>query len=479
MTVIFSAGNISTEHGSMLFKDARIAIEIDSALTYDSLELKVSSTLFGQAGLDDAFSDRYVLSSASNIYNFDFKLLNDISYFSVYGYKIDKSGSHKVLLAENYLIESGDSMRAVILSKGYKNENYFPLIFKGLGAEKNNCLKVINRIRYFGLGNNKINQYSKEFGFINNPLLAAMLNTVNDYRGSMSGRSYDKILLDCLAWEASIKSTVFNQRWIKGDKNTRDSLRSQDVKYLVDDFNGSDSSILYESLYYYQYLIYRSLNRLLVENQTTNIDSLYFTAVNDYDGIMQQKIAITLLRKSFSIFYNPDSILRYSDHIFVDPLYRREFIRLQAANSPTIAKDFVLPDSEDSLIALSSFKNKIIVLDFWFTGCKPCRSFYQEHLKLVEDKYKNDSNVKFITISVDRDSLVWKKSLTQGIYTSNQSINLFTNGKGERHEVVFDYNVYAYPKIIVIGRNGLAWNDRRNISLRSSAGLINLIESLK
>ncbi len=115
------------------------------------------------------------------------------------------------------------------------------------------------------------------------------------------------------------------------------------------------------------------------------------------------------------------------------------------------AYDFILPDSNGKKVGLHDFKGKVVVVDFWYTGCPACPLLSKALHPLVE---KKDSNVAFITISIDEDKNTWKKSIKSGLYTSDNEINLFTAGKGSDHPFITYYGVNAYPYVLIITPGG-------------------------
>ena len=74
----------------------------------------------------------------------------------------------------------------------------------------------------------------------------------------------------------------------------------------------------------------------------------------------------------------------------------------QAAGLPkgTKAPDFTLKDTKGGSFKLSSFKGKVVFLNFWATWCPPCRTEFPEVVKLNNDLA--GKGVKVVSISVDQ-----------------------------------------------------------------------------
>jgi thiol-disulfide isomerase/thioredoxin len=78
-------------------------------------------------------------------------------------------------------------------------------------------------------------------------------------------------------------------------------------------------------------------------------------------------------------------------------------------------------NTADSIL-LTSFKNKITLLDFWASWCVPCRSAIPK-LKNVYAKYKKNG-FEIVSISTDNSKDAWQKAL---IKEKMQWLNLLDN----------------------------------------------------
>lgn len=74
-------------------------------------------------------------------------------------------------------------------------------------------------------------------------------------------------------------------------------------------------------------------------------------------------------------------------------------------------KDFTLPDEKDQPLALSQFKGKYLLIDFWASWCSPCRQSFP-HMREVYQQYK-DQHFEICSISIDKSKSDWLRAVAQ------------------------------------------------------------------
>jgi thiol-disulfide isomerase/thioredoxin len=108
--------------------------------------------------------------------------------------------------------------------------------------------------------------------------------------------------------------------------------------------------------------------------------------------------------------------------------------------------DFKLKDIEGKEVALSSFKGKVVLLNFWATWCGPCKAEIPGFVEL-QDKYKDKLTI--IGYSVDDTAELAKKYAAE--YKMNYPILL---GEG-REDVQDAYGpIWGIPASFIISKDG-------------------------
>lgn len=119
-------------------------------------------------------------------------------------------------------------------------------------------------------------------------------------------------------------------------------------------------------------------------------------------------------------------------------------------------RNFTLEDEIGKRYTLDSFKNKVVVFDFWFTGCENC-TILNEAMKPIVKHFNNNPYIQFVSVSIDRNKEQWLKSIKGGNYTHQEGVNLYTNGEGANHDLIKYYNITSYPTVFVI-KDGLMFS---------------------
>ncbi|MCW3788814.1 TlpA disulfide reductase family protein [Plebeiibacterium sediminum] len=112
------------------------------------------------------------------------------------------------------------------------------------------------------------------------------------------------------------------------------------------------------------------------------------------------------------------------------------------------APEFTQNDAEGNPVALSSFKGKYLLVDFWASWCGPCRGENPNVVKLYAD-YK-DKGFDILGISLDQKKDAWLKAIEEDQLAWNHVSDL----KGWGNEVAKLYGVSSIPHTILLDKEG-------------------------
>jgi tetratricopeptide (TPR) repeat protein len=109
------------------------------------------------------------------------------------------------------------------------------------------------------------------------------------------------------------------------------------------------------------------------------------------------------------------------------------------------AHDFDLASLGGGNVSLTSLRGKVVLLNFWFPGCGPCRAEFP-HLQKLYETYKA-RGLEVVAVDVTSDD----PGATR--FMKDKGIS-FVSLKGATDEVARKYGVNATPHTFVIGRDG-------------------------
>ena len=105
---------------------------------------------------------------------------------------------------------------------------------------------------------------------------------------------------------------------------------------------------------------------------------------------------------------------------------------------------FKTTDINGNKINTKNLAGRIIVLNFWFINCPPCRMEIPELSKLSAT-YKSDSSIVFLAIALDK-----KYDLEQFLDGSGFGYTIIDNGRF----ITDQYRINSYPTNVIVDQNG-------------------------
>ncbi|MFN8251202.1 MAG: TlpA disulfide reductase family protein [Ferruginibacter sp.] len=290
-------------------------------------------------------------------------------------------------------------------------------------------------------------------------------NKLDSIKSSMSFKSYNLLKADINAILMGNKyrsvGLVYNEGIAETLSKRKDELTQTSEEHLRK-AQTFDSTLFYSSSYINEVYNILSLeyDGLVLSNQITK------GVVKKYD-YLNSRLPSSLRIPVLTLFFSHDidnfhqntdtanlqAVIEQTYQEKKDSVYKSYIDnRFQDAISfrrGTDAPDFTLENENDDKVSLSSFKGKVIYLDFWYAACGPCHILF-EAIKPVKKYYSKNESVVFLTVSIDSRK-VWKEALKK---YNIAGYNVFTENKGESHPIIKAYKVAGFPSTYLIDRDG-------------------------
>ncbi|GEP98077.1 TlpA family protein disulfide reductase [Chitinophaga cymbidii] len=114
--------------------------------------------------------------------------------------------------------------------------------------------------------------------------------------------------------------------------------------------------------------------------------------------------------------------------------------------------NYSLADDKGRIRTPADFKGKVVIMDFWFTGCHWCAVQHQ-NMKPVKEYFSKDTSVVFLSISNDRTKESWLKSVKEGKYSDATDVNVWAEETDGKTDIIRYYNIKAFPTLIIVNGN--------------------------
>ena len=162
--------------------------------------------------------------------------------------------------------------------------------------------------------------------------------------------------------------------------------------------------------------------------------------------------------------------LKPVDEKFVSPPQGYKIVSAQELENEIIGKppvagiqasDFSSADLDGNLIELQALKGKVVVLNFWFTQCAPCKIEIPD-LNRLKANYK-DKEVEFLAISFDQADII-----TNFLKKTPFDFKIIPDAR----KIIKEYDIFVYPTTMIIDQYG-------NILDTKMGGSKKIMEELK
>lgn len=388
-------------------------------------------------------------------------------------------------LLKLYIAEPGDSI-------DIRYNNKAQLNFSGKGSPKYECRYRLDSVtenvnNYFLSDHAKYDDFKKK-NYLNfekttlsqiDSLLIAQLSLLGSYRNVLSEQVYQLLEADLLGKSVQSKYACYTLM----ERDTRSNgIADNDQRNIVAMYKTFTQSVNRQKINVPDTLLALSKDYIKSRIQLTMAAERQYSILTidtmirqNYSGLLKDKLLAVYLIENFDFIPSADSVLALTIQQ-IQTLYCKEpLVSIQnRLSNGSPAYNFVMEDSNGKYKRLSDYLGKTVFLDFWYTGCAGCVQLYKNVLTEIENVYRNDSTIVFISVSIDTDKDTWLASIRSENYTSDKGINLSTGKIGMGHPIINRYGVSFFPTTFLIDKNGKVV--RNTSSVRSKDALLAILE---
>jgi len=113
--------------------------------------------------------------------------------------------------------------------------------------------------------------------------------------------------------------------------------------------------------------------------------------------------------------------------------------------------DFKEKDLDGKPLSVSSYKGKVILLDFWATWCPPCRAELPNVIKTYDTYHKDGFEIIGISLDRDRD----REKLVSFLKEKKMTWPQFFDGKYWQNKLAVKYGVQSIPTTYLLDGQGV------------------------
>ena len=419
-------------------------------------------------------------------FSFTVNAIDQPKYFTLSHGKLDETYGNRYPWLKLYLLEPGDS---VFIKIGKHN-----ISFSGKGWAKYQCRyefdkREIEFEEYYrthpltqDIINDSLNYFNSMCEYNGKCLfeLASKLKILEKYKSSINPLIFEVLRTDIRAahlvnwyeccfsnYQYFIPGGAFYP--VKGLSLTTRGRAIEEINnaiwsndYLLSPLNSSNPVINF-SKDYLNYLHTRiSLKNYYAGNKT----SIYPIIKNQFKGPLRDRMLTFFFLESLENLNQKDSLLRNALSIVQTPYCKKQLEDIyEKQKKGASAFNFSLRDTAD----------RVVLIDFWFVGCGGCINYYKYQLSEVEDSFRENPDVVFISVSIDKIKQRWiKEGLESGAYTSSTAVNLYTSGYGINDPLIQNYHIASFPRQLLIDKSGKIFSSSQS-ELRKQERLTEMI----
>lgn len=340
-------------------------------------------------------------------------------HFKLIVYAKNFPDSTKVILYNNDLNKNIDSSYVINEQFKFSGKVDFPTFTYLLFFDKNK--KRLEQFKFFYLENNEMTIIGDYSDFMN---------------GTVKGSHQSDLLMEYLSISKNLKYKRDEKLSPVSIDSIVNSISYPAIKKGISvsiDVDSIKKSIFYK----YNNLIEEKENQFLFKNSNNQM------TLNALITFKKKKVS----KDSLLLFY------KGLDSTIANSTQGRQLYYF--ANNSNLEegdkfRDIVGLDLKGNKHKISDHIGKVILLDFWASGCGPCRNQNKTEFQRLSKKY-SESDFTLISFSLDTNKEIWAKS------SNDDNINWIniSDLKGVNGENGKRYTITSMPNSFLIDQNGI------------------------
>jgi len=450
----------------------------------DTLQFRFIEDPAGYMGNIVDASEYNVITDSAGYFSYSLPVpLNQQKFISL---SLLAGGKRQPLIANYMPIESSDSIHINIVKLSGNKMSFF---FSGKGYPKYECVRKIDscfsQTRIWSLWKSERNKEWTIWNFRKTRILANHfpgLKILESWKPFLDKDIYSIIKTNTVGRLLTNLDIISSRVFSKGNMVEKKEAARFLLNYFYKTNKLPPDKFLLQSTSYFNFLMASTgtVFYLQENNEATSLQSVFERINRDYKGKLREYLLAAFLEFG-------DRFPKHLENRVIDSLWKSAYNLVQ---TPVVKSflynrinrkamgascfQFSLSDGRGDSIRLSDFEGKVILIDFWFTGCGGCVTYSAMLDKYIYPRYKNNPGVVFLSVSGDKNRERWLESVSGERYTRKDNINVYTGGHGFEHPFTKFYEFNGGPNSLLIDRHGKIYEG--NPPLNDMVKLMKLID---